>query len=372
VAGEPNNDEYMATLVTPASGGDYDFAFRFSGDIGSTWLYGDKDTGAPGEDGSENGYQPGNAGKMFVKPACCIAPDNGNGTIVFPPGCPYDYPGQPMMIIDGLAPGTTIELRGPWTNFTNVVNVSGGSLGGEICSLDAEFVWQAVGTGELAGFIRNLVMPVSGEIHIGPRTPGDSVQTFAADVHRIFGELFGDPDFCALRIIAGSDYGLPGPGFATLTELPSGDFAVDSFFDIAYQVYFEGCPGSQLEDYSGTTTHTVHRSTCYELAGIPVDDPEPEQKYRLALGPAVPNPFGSFTTVTYSVPGGSDSRVSLKIYDARGRLVRELVDCSQPAGAYHVAWDGADGNGERVASGIYFCRLHTSGGSICRRVVLLR
>ncbi|MDQ3036567.1 MAG: lamin tail domain-containing protein [Myxococcota bacterium] len=41
---EPNNDEYMATLVAPAPAGTYDFAYRFSGDGGATWVYCDTDT----------------------------------------------------------------------------------------------------------------------------------------------------------------------------------------------------------------------------------------------------------------------------------------------------------------------------------------
>jgi hypothetical protein len=81
---------------------------------------------------------------------------------------------------------------------------------------------------------------------------------------RLYGQLFGDPDFCEFIVIGGIDYGLPGPGQTTLTELPSGDFAVDSFFDITYQIEFEGCPGSQLEDYAGITTRTIRWQQGFE------------------------------------------------------------------------------------------------------------
>lgn len=57
-AGEPNNDEYQATFTLPAAG-TYDYAYRFSGDGGATWVY--CDTLPPG---SSDGYQIANAGDL--------------------------------------------------------------------------------------------------------------------------------------------------------------------------------------------------------------------------------------------------------------------------------------------------------------------
>jgi hypothetical protein len=64
-AGEPNNDEYMATLA-PATSGSFDYAYRFSRDGGFSWLYCDRNAGQ-GSDGSQDDYQPANAGKLTVK-----------------------------------------------------------------------------------------------------------------------------------------------------------------------------------------------------------------------------------------------------------------------------------------------------------------
>jgi hypothetical protein len=55
---EANNDEYQAVLSVPGPG-TYDYAFRFSGDGGTTFTYCD---GQPA--GSSDGYQPANAGQM--------------------------------------------------------------------------------------------------------------------------------------------------------------------------------------------------------------------------------------------------------------------------------------------------------------------
>ena len=83
------------------------------------------------------------------------------------------------------------------------------------------------------------------------------MQTFQAVYYRFEGELLGDPDFCTFHIAAGEDFGLPSPGQTTLTQLPNGNFNVDSFFDITYQIEFEGCPGSVLDGFMGTTTGTT-------------------------------------------------------------------------------------------------------------------
>ncbi len=55
---EANNDEYQATLSVPAAG-EYDFAFRFSGDTGATFTYCDG-----GAAGSSDGYAAADAGQM--------------------------------------------------------------------------------------------------------------------------------------------------------------------------------------------------------------------------------------------------------------------------------------------------------------------
>jgi hypothetical protein len=146
-------------------------------------------------------------------------------------------------------------------DYVSVVINPGGSLGGYVEQFEATLDVDVYGTGELTGFNRHLAVPLTCVTHSGPRSPGASVQEFEIDMYDLQGQLFGDPDFCELIITAGTNLGMPGPGETILRELPSGEYAVESFFDITYQIQFEGCPASQLEDYSGATTGTIRINT---------------------------------------------------------------------------------------------------------------
>jgi hypothetical protein len=91
----------------------------------------------------------------------------------------------------------------------------------------------------------------------------------------------------------------------------------------------------------------------------------------LALGQNVPNPFNPTTSISYDVPAGG-ARVTLRIYDATGRLVRTLVDEQRPAGTHSVTWDGRNATGASVSSGVYFYQMVSGSFTESRRMVLLK
>jgi alkaline phosphatase len=64
--------------------------------------------------------------------------------------------------------------------------------------------------------------------------------------------------------------------------------------------------------------------------------------------------------------------VSLDLYDARGYRVRRLQAGSLAAGSQVLTWDGRDGTGRSVASGIYFARLRVERRTLTARVLLVR
>jgi hypothetical protein len=90
----------------------------------------------------------------------------------------------------------------------------------------------------------------------------------------------------------------------------------------------------------------------------------------LVLRQNSPNPFRFRTTIAYQVP--SRSSVGLRIYDSSGRLVRVLVDGRVAPGYHTVHWDGRDGEGTELGSGVYFYRLTAGDFTDMKRMIVLR
>jgi hypothetical protein len=88
-------------------------------------------------------------------------------------------------------------------------------------------------------------------------------------------------------------------------------------------------------------------------------------------GPGVlkvyPNPFRGRVHIAWdrpAVPG-----MSVVVYDARGRRVRDLS--SELASGKVAVWDGTGSEGERLTPGVYFCKVRLDDITLSRKVVLL-
>jgi len=98
------------------------------------------------------------------------------------------------------------------------------------------------------------------------------------------------------------------------------------------------------------------------------EDAAPVREFELKQN--YPNPFNPSTQISFTVP--TAQKVSLKIYDAQGRLVQTLFDEVVAAGRYEKTWLGLNQNGEAVASGVYFSILQSGGFREMKKMVLLR
>jgi len=90
----------------------------------------------------------------------------------------------------------------------------------------------------------------------------------------------------------------------------------------------------------------------------------------LRLEAAAPNPFRSTALLTFTTPEAG--WVRLRLYDFAGRMVREIVNESMPAGRHARSWNGATAEGLRLGSGIYLAVLENGGRRARQKLVLLR
>jgi subtilisin family serine protease len=87
---------------------------------------------------------------------------------------------------------------------------------------------------------------------------------------------------------------------------------------------------------------------------------------RIASG----NPARGLARMAYTTTKNGPVRV--QVFDARGALVRTLMDRLAEPGSHVVEWDGRGQGGEAAASGIYWMRIEAPGGSAVRKVAFLR
>jgi len=122
-------------------------------------------------------------------------------------------------------------------------------------------------------------------------------------------------------------------GNGTTTEIHNYTYE-DDYSDLPY----EGTVLYRLKqvDFGGTFEYSEQLSV--NLVFVP-SDYYVSQNY--------PNPFNPSTTIEYSLP--IESSIRIKIFNAIGEVIEELVSETQPAGTHNVVW-----NAQNHSSGIYY------------------
>ena len=83
------------------------------------------------------------------------------------------------------------------------------------------------------------------------------------------------------------------------------------------------------------------------------------------LTDSYPNPFNPTTSINYGLQ--KDGYVEIMVYDASGRLVKELVNQNQTAGYHSITW-----NASNQASGMYFAKMVAGDVVQTQKLVLLK
>jgi C1A family cysteine protease len=124
--------------------------------------------------------------------------------------------------------------------------------------------------------------------------------------------------------------------------------------DRGYNTSFDESDGtfSIVRDISGVTDKTHEYPAEIELIG------------------SEHNPFTGSTHIFFAVP--RRMAITVRLYDAQGRLTRELARMTAGPGYHSVLWDGRSSSGLKAAPGVYFVRLDTAAGALTSKVVLAR
>ncbi|MBN2426062.1 MAG: S8 family serine peptidase [Calditrichaceae bacterium] len=139
-------------------------------------------------------------------------------------------------------------------------------------------------------------------------------------------------------------------------------------YDLNNSAQAEECFKTIIREYSDNPL--VHLAA-NELKNLGYSDEQIETEKSIADKPNEfnisnnPNPFNPATTIYYSIP--VDGKVSIKVYDSLGRLVKELVNETKAAGSYQTVFDGTS-----LASGVYYYKININGQVETRKMLLVK
>ncbi len=143
-----------------------------------------------------------------------------------------------------------------------------------------------------------------------------------------------------------------------------------------YPVLVRGPENQVLVAYQGWTDTMVSRTyNAYRIWGrflpaVGIEEKNLEPRLSILLSNS-PNPFRKMTTIRYSI--SKLSNVSIKIYDIKGNVVRNLFNGTQKPGAYGLNWNGIDNSGKKLPAGIYIlCLKTTEGVSKTEKLIILK
>ena len=165
----------------------------------------------------------------------------------------------------------------------------------------------------------------------------------------------------------------PGPLDPPLATLPSADVNADANTDLDGRTTatLAGLPDGLYRVETVIENRFVRPAALVRVGAAPVPIVP-----ALALTGVSPQPLvpGAQGRVRFTLPASAD--VTLDLYDARGRRVRQVASGHLGAGPHEAALDVMGADGRQLDTGVYFLRLAASAGTPfaprTSRVVILR
>ena len=120
--------------------------------------------------------------------------------------------------------------------------------------------------------------------------------------------------------------------------------------------------------YSGTGAGVFSLTFPSSTAVLEDYTAAPPQSFTLSQN--YPNPFNSGTVIRFALPTATP--IELVLYNLAGQKVVTLIKGVRETGTYTVRWDGKDGQGRELASGVYLYRIKAGTQVQTRKLSLLQ
>ena len=237
--------------------------------------------------------------------------------------------------------------------------------------------------GVLDGGVDDIVVPAPAESPRGPIRSAGFVITEAAlggDVVDVVAGQGGHP----YAIVSDAAYNTslvswdPGTGAVLATLYAPGGYSLSgAALDGRGELYVCNssftAPGLLVFDTAGDTLVAGPLATGLPPIQVAFDPdsvaapPAGPGGDAVAIGRPAPNPARASARLLLVLAGPATVRV--EVFDLSGRKVRTLADGPFVSGATPLDWDLTDGEGRRVAAGVYLLRAMAAGKSVTRRLV---
>jgi hypothetical protein len=232
---------------------------------------------------------------------------------------------------------------------------------------------------------------VAGEYIVRATAPGYYPATYPDSVFVIAGQITSGINFALTPsdtggiggfvidgetwlTISGADVTATGSAGSYQAQTNSqGDYLID---DLQHGIYYIEVQASGYEPCIYSDAILV-QSGWIEAFVCPVLYPSlsvEEQKSSHGMNGALfayPCPFKKSSQLSFCID--KQTRTQIRVFDARGSVVRDLFDATiEPGLSYSITWDGKDNNGRIVPKGVYFYKLETDKTGITKKTIFLK
>ncbi len=120
--------------------------------------------------------------------------------------------------------------------------------------------------------------------------------------------------------------------------------------------YFYMVRSVKLQESNGGTYYNVSRASEDAIAGIAATGVDDIDDYGFNVS-CYPNPAVEYAFIQLTLPTENFGELSVSVYDASGRLVKELFNDNVSAGTLTIKWDLTAASGNKISPGIYIAEI---------------